>query len=97
MQFREKENDFLRSYEVEKVKQTENQLKRYMKENQDLKDQLQDMSGLLDGIDVSNLPKFTPTATGREDRDLIIWLSDMHIGASVSGYSIYANDYDHLS
>ena len=31
---------------------------------------------------------------GREDRDLIIWLSDMHIGASVSGYSIYANEYN---
>lgn len=54
-------------------------LRKYMKENQDLKEQLQDMSGMLEGIDVSNLPKFTPTATGREDRDLIIWLSDMHI------------------
>lgn len=94
MQFREKENDFLRSYEAEKIKHTESQLRRYMKENQDLKEQLQDMSGMLEGIDVSNLPKFVPTVKGREDRDLIIWLSDMHIGASVSGYSIYANDYD---
>lgn len=94
MQFREKENDFLRSYEAEKIKHTESQLGKYMKENQDLKEQLQDMSGMLEGIDVSNLPKFTPVVKGREDRDLIIWLSDMHIGASVSGYSIYANDYD---
>ena len=94
MQFREKENDFLRSYEAEKIKHTESQLRKYMKENQDLKEQLQDMSGMLEGIDVSNLPKFTPVVKGREDRDLIIWLSDMHIGASVSGYSIYANDYD---
>ena len=94
MQFREKENDFLRTYEAEKIKHTELQLKQYMKENQDLKEQLQDMSGMLEGIDVSNLPKFTPVVKGREDRDLIIWLSDMHIGASVSGYSIYANDYD---
>jgi hypothetical protein len=96
MQFREKENDFLRSYEAEKIKHTESQLRRYMKENQDLKEQLQDMSGMLEGIDVSNLPKFVPTVKGREDRDLIIWLSDMHIGASVSGYSIYANDYDQV-
>lgn len=94
MQFREKENDFLRSYEAEKIKHTESQLRRYMKENQDLKEQLSDFSGLVEGIDVSNLPRFTPTATSREDRDLIIWLSDMHIGASVSGYSIYANEYD---
>lgn len=61
MQFREKENDFLRSYEAEKIKHTESQLRRYMKENQDLKEQLQDMYGMLEGIDVSNLPKFVPT------------------------------------
>lgn len=94
MQFREKENDFLRSYEAEKIKHTEAQLRRYMKENQDLKTQLSEFSEMVEGIDVSNLPKFTPTVTGREDRNLIVWLSDMHIGASVSGYSIYANDYN---
>lgn len=94
MQFREKENDFLRSYEAEKIKFTESQLKKYMKENQDLKGQLQEMSELVKGIDVSGLTKFTPTVNTREDRDLIIWLSDMHIGAAVSGYSIYTNDYD---
>lgn len=94
MQFREKENDFLRSYEAEKVKQTEAQLRKYMKENQDLKDQLRNFSVLVEGIDVSGLSKFIPATNVKEDRDLIIWLSDMHVGASVSGYSIYANEYD---
>ena len=94
MQFREKENDFLRSYEAEKVKYTETQLRKYMKENQELKDQLSDFSGLLEGIDISDLHKYVPSVNSREDRDLIVWLSDMHIGASVSGYSIYSNEYN---
>lgn len=94
IQFREKENDFLRSYEAEKIKFTETQLKKYMKENQDLKDQIGNFSGLLEGINLQGLPKYQPRPSERNDRDLIIWLSDMHIGASVSGYSIYANDYE---
>lgn len=94
MQFREKENDFLRTYEAEKIKHTELQLKQYMKENQDLKEQIKDMSGLINSIDLSNLSKFIPSPKCKEDRDLIIWLSDMHIGAAVSGYSIYSNDYN---
>lgn len=95
MQFREKENDFLRSYEAEKIKHTESQLKKYMKENQDLKDQLNNMSGLVSDIDLSNIVKFIPSPVGvSTPKDLVIWLSDMHIGASVSGYSIYTNDYN---
>lgn len=94
MQFREKENDFLRTYEAEKIKFTESQLKKYMKENQELKAQINDFSGLLDDIDLSSLPKYQSCPECIEDRNLIIWLSDMHIGASVSGYSIYENDYD---
>lgn len=96
MQFREKENDFLRSYEAEKVKYTESQLKKYMKENQELKGQLTNFSGLLDNIDLSNLHKWQSSPRHKEDRDLIIWLSDMHIGASVSGNSIYSNDYNQV-
>lgn len=95
IQFREKENDFLRSYEAEKVRQLDNQLKKYMKENTDLKEQLNTFGGLLNNIDLS---KFTwgkgelPTSDSK--KDLFIWLSDMHVGASVSGMSIYNNEYN---
>lgn len=95
MQFREKENDFLKSYEAEKVRQLDGQLKRYMKENADLKEQLNSFEGLLGSIDLS---KFTwgkgNFPTSDSSQDLFIWLSDMHVGASVSGMSIYNNEYN---
>lgn len=94
MQFREKENDFLRSYEAEKVKYTESQLKRFMKENQELKEQLASLADFTYNIDLAKLPKYQPTPNSGSDRNLIIWLSDMHIGASVSGHSIYENEYN---
>ena len=95
IQFREKENDFLRSYEAEKVRQLDGQLKKYMKENSDLKEQLNSFSSILDSIDLS---KFTwgntELPTSKSDKDLFIWLSDMHVGASVSNMSIYNNEYN---
>ena len=95
IQFREKENDFLRSYEAEKVRQLDSQLKKYMKENADLKEQLNSFGNLLSDIDLS---KFTwgkgELPTSSSERDLFIWLSDMHVGASVSNTSIYHNDYN---
>ena len=95
MQFREKENDFLRSYEAEKVRQLDNQLRKYMKENVDLKEQLNSFAGLLDNIDLSKFAwGSTELPTSNSTRDLFIWLSDMHVGASVSGMSIYNNEYN---
>lgn len=93
MQFREKENDFLKSYEVEKVRQLDNQLKKYMKENADLKEQLNTFGGLLDNLDLSQTiviesPKSNST------KDLFIWLSDIHIGAHVASTALYTNDWN---
>ena len=94
MQFREKENDFLRSYETEKVRHLDSQLKKYMKENADLKDQLDSFKGLLSDIDLSKINiKFTPSSI-KEEKDVIIWLSDMHIGAYTTDYSLFSNSYD---
>lgn len=94
MQFREKENDFLRTYESDKNKQRDLQLKKYMKENQDLKNQLSDFSSIIKQIDLTELPKYQSDPCAIGERNLIVWLSDMHIGASVSGFSIYQNNYD---
>lgn len=95
MQFREKENDFLKSYEAEKVRQLDGQLKKYMKENADLKEQLDTFGGLLSSIDLSKFTWGTANLpTSESNKDLFIWLSDMHVGASVSGMSIYNNEYN---
>ena len=95
MQFREKENDFLKSYEVEKVRQLDSQLKKYMKENADLKEQLNTFGGLLDNLDLSNINKInSPVYNENKVEDLFIWISDMHIGASVPSTALYTNDYN---
>lgn len=91
MQFREKENDFLRSYEVEKVKQLDGQLKKYMKENADLKEQLNSFSDIK--VNLSDLDIDIPQPT-KSSSDLLIYLSDMHIGAEVGSNSLYNNTYN---
>ena len=94
MQFREKENDFLRSYESEKIRHLDNQLKTYLKENTDLKDQIHSFKGMLSSIDLSKLKtRFIPKNVDSK-KDIIIWLSDMHIGACTTDYSLYNNYYD---
>lgn len=92
MQFREKENDFLRSYEVEKIKQMDSQLKKYMKENADLKDQLNSLSNIT--VEIPEITIAPTQFTGEPSRDLLIYLSDMHIGAEVGNNSLYNNVYN---
>lgn len=93
MQFREKENDFLKSYEAEKVRQLDNQLKKYMKENTDLKEQLTTFNGLLDNLDLTQTVS-VKSPESNSNKNLFIWLSDMHIGARVSTTSLYSNVWD---
>lgn len=92
MQFREKEKDFLKSYEAEKVRQLDNQLKKYMKENADLKEQLTNFGDLISTADL-NLEPFK-CEISKSNKDLFIYLSDMHIGAEVGENSLYNNTYN---
>ena len=91
MQFREKENDFLKSYEADKVRQMDQQLKKYMKENYDLKNQIQSFSNI--NLNLTGGVSVTPKPSNSK-KDLFIYLSDMHIGASVGENSLYNNTYD---
>lgn len=95
IQFREKENDFLRNYENNRVRRCEQSLKEKAIENIELKRQLKELPNLINSIDLSNLTTLSaPTPTDKKiDVDLVIWLSDMHIGAMVSQYADYDNNY----
>lgn len=94
MQMREKETDFLRCMEEESIKNDRKLLKKYAMENIELKRQLgEGIKVDLDGLNLDNLPKYSLSLTGNK-RNLIIYLSDMHIGAYVSPLSIYTNKYD---
>lgn len=95
MQLREKENDFLRVLEKERIRNNETLLKKYAIENIELKNNLQNVSNILSGFEFPiNIPSLSPTNVNNSKRTLFIWLSDMHIGASVAGTSIYCNNYD---
>lgn len=94
MQMREKENDFLRTMEEQSIKNDRLLLKKYALENVELKRKLQEGIHIeLDGLNLTNLTKYVPKKScGKQD--IIIYLSDMHIGAYVSSLSIYSNPYD---
>lgn len=94
MQLREKENDFLRGIESERIKNNERLLKKYAMENAELKARLEDGKFIVEGLDFNNLYEWGRMPTISNGKDLIIWLSDIHTGASVSPLSIYQNPYD---
>jgi hypothetical protein len=94
MQFREKENDFLRTYEIEKVKKLGDQLKKCMKENADLRNFKDSLSEIVSGISVQ-IPEYTKPEKKEGKSVIYIYLSDLHVGASSSNdYSLYSNPYD---
>ena len=69
-------------------------VKKYALENVELKRKLEEGIHIeLDGLNLTNLTKYVPKKScGKQD--IIIYLSDMHIGAYVSSLSIYSNPYD---
>ena len=94
MQMREKENDFLRTMEEQSIKNDRLLLKKYALENVELKRKLEEGIKIdLEGLDLTGIKTFTPTGTSSK-KNIIIYLSDMHIGAYVSPLSIYSNPYD---
>lgn len=94
MQLREKENDFLRGIEEQSIKNDRALLKKYALENIELKRKLEEGVKVdLKGLDLTGMKAFTPTGTSSK-KNIIIYLSDMHIGAYVSPLSIYSNPYD---
>lgn len=94
IQLREKENSFLRKAEEDVIKNNEKLLKKYAQENIELKKQLEEVSQLQlsipDNIEPVNLPKIEPSGN-----DLILHLSDIHMGASVTSGSLYQENYNY--
>ena len=88
IQLREKENSFLRKAEEEQVKNNEKLLKKYAKENIELRKQLQDLSSF--SVQISNdiepviLPEYAPVG-----QSMNLYIADMHLGASVTSGAMY--------
>ena len=86
IQLREKENDFLRKAEMDIIKHNEKLLKEYAKENIELKKKLESINTIQ--VDLKN---FKPSKVIRDtekiesNNHLILYLSDLHVGARVDG------------
>ena len=82
MQIREKENDFLKKIEEDRIKSNERLLKKYATENEELKSQLSSRENLVKNI-FNKTYINTPLNIDRKPNtsDLIVFLSDIHVGA----------------
>ena len=88
MQLREKENSFLRKAEEDAIKNNEKLLKKYSQENIELKKQIENMSQFKIAIP----EHITPVKINKNPmtgEDLILHLSDLHIGACLTTGAMY--------
>lgn len=95
IQLREKENDFLRKAEEDRVKNNETLLRKYAQENIELKERLQgikniDFESIINNVDTPYYVKQLPES----GKSLILHLSDVHIGAKVESNSLYDNEWN---
>lgn len=88
-----KENNFLKKLEEERNQITEKSLKDMTRKYYDLKRKSEDFQTFLSDLKldvvVEHIKPKNPT-----NITLVVYLSDMHIGASVSGDSIYPNPFN---
>jgi hypothetical protein len=88
-----KENDFFKKLEQERGKRTEQRLKEITKEYQTFKEKANDFEAFFASLDITaHIEAIRPQENA--DKVIVVYLSDMHIGADVSRYSIFANEYN---
>jgi len=90
-----KENNYLRRIEHERNRLIEAKFKETLKKYDDLRKEVEDFKCFLSDINIEfdlKIPIAHPD--NPTDNTLLVYLSDMHIGADVSKYSIYSNEYN---
>ena len=94
LNFQSKENDILKKLDQGRSKEYENKYKELVKEHYDLKHKLTDLKEFFSEVEFKIIPvNFIPLVP-KNNNTIIIYLSDMHIGAEVSNYSIYENNFN---
>jgi len=89
-----KEDILVKKIEKEKYYQNEKYLTSILKENAELKEKLEDTSTFLNGLRLDKIKPFkVEKIPYKSDNDVIIYLSDIHIGAEVNNEGVYDNDY----
>jgi hypothetical protein len=90
--FENKENDYLRYLEQNRTKLTEVKLREMTGKYYDLKQQIADFKEFIGDLNFDIKIEFKKPEKTNE-KTIIVYLSDMHIGAAVSPYSIYENEF----
>lgn len=91
---REKENDFLRKIEETRIRNTEKLLNKYALENIQLKESLENIKSIDVSINLEGSTNHNNIESDVvHDNDLILYLSDIHVGARVDG-ELYLNDWN---
>lgn len=98
IQLRQKEDALLNSLdknEISDLKKTASNLASKLRDAQDVSKAVADVVSNLDLHKiVDELQLYDESKLSDDDSTLIVWLSDMHVGASVGETSIYSNNYD---
>lgn len=91
--FQGKENDYLRKLEQDRAKHAEVKLRELTKENFDLRNSITSAKEIVSGLDLTPSP-YQKTIYSKYKKTLIVYLSDMHIGAHNSSEGVYDNPYN---
>lgn len=89
-----KENHYLKRLEQDRNRATEGLLKESLKKNELLKQELKNVIDHLGNIKLDITPATVRIPEYKTNKTMMVYLSDMHIGAEVSGYSIYNNTFN---
>lgn len=90
-----KENDYLRKLEQDRTKITEGHLRELTKKYYDLQNQIINFQDFLSTVNFKVTPvQYIKPSHSTNDDTIIVYISDMHIGADVSNYSIYKNTFN---
>ena len=92
---RNKENNYFKKFEEERGKNAEKSYIEILKELSELKAKMSDWKGMINKVVLDDIVPFRielkPT---KNENALVVYLSDMHVGAETKKDSLYNNHYD---
>lgn len=89
---REKENDFLKKIEKDELNDIRKTAVKLARENRELQDKLESLDTIK--VDLKDFNPSTPCPSINNDRTIVLFLSDMHIGARCNSYTLYPNEWN---
>ena len=94
--WKSKEDSYLRRFEQQRNKLAEDKLKDVLKENFELKNQIETLSNIDFNIKIPEYKAPTPIKhdESKYNKSIMIHLADLHIGAKVESAPLYENNYN---